>query len=130
MKYHALLPATPQMRDWCSFLGQEMLHWPSCDQTSGSTGVPSAFTASRAARIQPQRLQDRRRYLRGCRFGRDGLCREAWMRYQQHDIGIVMREAAVIRDHRRAAGVGYAHVRGHDNVRRPRILPRPQPPTL
>jgi hypothetical protein len=28
MKYHALLPATPQMRDWCSFLGQEMLHWP------------------------------------------------------------------------------------------------------
>ena len=28
MKYHALLPATQQMRDWCSILGQEMLHWP------------------------------------------------------------------------------------------------------
>jgi hypothetical protein len=28
MKYHALLPATQQMRDWCSILTREMLHWP------------------------------------------------------------------------------------------------------
>jgi hypothetical protein len=28
MKCLALLPATQEMRDWCSILGQEMLHWP------------------------------------------------------------------------------------------------------
>jgi hypothetical protein len=28
MKYHALLPATQQMRDWCSILAREMLDWP------------------------------------------------------------------------------------------------------
>jgi hypothetical protein len=28
MKYHTLLPAPQQMRDWCSILAQEMLQWP------------------------------------------------------------------------------------------------------
>jgi hypothetical protein len=28
MKYQGLLPASQEMRDWCSLLGQEMLHWP------------------------------------------------------------------------------------------------------
>jgi hypothetical protein len=29
MKDSALLPAPQEIRDWCSLLGQEMMHWPS-----------------------------------------------------------------------------------------------------
>ena len=99
-------------------------YFASCAQTSGRTDVPSAFTASSAVGYQSQRHHDRRRDLCGCRGGRDGLCGKAGIGYQQHDIGIVMREPAVISHHRRAARIGHAHVRRHNNVRRPRNLTR------
>src|SRR6201999_1109420 len=28
MKNFALLPASPEIREWCSILEQEMMHWP------------------------------------------------------------------------------------------------------
>src|SRR5580658_287376 len=73
--------------------------------------------------IQPQRLQDGRRDLGGSRGGRDSLCREAWIRHQQYDVGVVMPEPAVIAYHRRAPRICHAYVRRNDNIRRPRILP-------
>ena len=43
-----------------------------------------AFCSDRAKclRIQPERQQDRRRYLRGSRCGRDCPCRKVWISYQ------------------------------------------------
>ena len=96
----------------------------SCDQTSGSTGVPSAFTAVRADGFNPRALTMVGATCVVAVSAKTVCGLKAWMRHQQHDVGIVMREPAMIRDHRRAAGVGYADVRGDDNIRRPRILPR------
>ena len=69
-------------------------------------------------------LQDRRGHL-GClndcvdrarRVGRVGD--------QHHDVGVVMREAAVLGHFLHACGIDDADVRGDDDVRRPRIRTR------
>ena len=64
----------------------------------GRTGVCSSWTDFRLSRIETQRFQDRRSDLGGLHRGVDGLGRNLRVRHQQDDVGVVMREAAVLRD--------------------------------
>ena len=48
------------------------------------------------------------------------------VRYQQHHVGIVMREAAMLGLLFGASGVNHADVRRHDDIGRPRIAAGPQ----
>src|SRR5208283_4230414 len=73
-------------------------------------------------RIDAQGLEDGRRHLGGAHCGANRLWLEARMRQQQNDICVVMREPAVLLQFRGTAGVSNAHVRGHDDVRRARVL--------
>jgi hypothetical protein len=77
-------------------------------------------------RIEPRRLHNGGRDLTGCYEGRDCLWRKVRIRNQHNDVGIVMREAAVIADHRSAVRVRHVHVRSYDDVGRPGILLRLQ----
>src|SRR5579863_9908870 len=72
-------------------------------------------------RIDAQGLQDGRCHLgRAHRFPDRGSL-EARMGKQQDDVGIVMREPAVLRLFGVAAGVSDADVRGHNDVWRTRV---------
>jgi len=76
------------------------------------------LNGGKGRRIETQGVQNGRRDLGGAHFGADGVGFEARLRQQQNDVGVVMREAAVLGQFRRAAGVSNADVRGHDDVRR------------
>src|SRR5580698_70797 len=62
--------------------------------------------------------------LRGCGYGRDNLRFKAGIGDKHDHVGIVMGEATVVADHRRAAGVGHPYIGCDDNVGRARIIAR------
>ncbi len=58
----------------------------------------------------------------GCaNFRKDCSCVEARVGKQEHDVGVVMGESAVLGELLAAAGVDDADIRGHDNIRSARI---------
>lgn len=69
-------------------------------------------------RIDTQGLENGRRHLGGTDGGFYRRRREARFRQQQNDVGVVMRESAVFRLLRGAAGVRNTHVGSHDDIRR------------
>ena len=75
-------------------------------------------------RIQAQASQYRGCDLHGDRWIRHCLWREAWISKQQHHVGIVMGETAVISQRRAGGNVGHAEVGCDEYVRRPRIVAR------
>src|SRR6516225_1559745 len=71
--------------------------------------------------VEAESLQDRGSHLSRFHKAVDGPGRKARTGYQQHHIGIVMREAAVLGLLLEVSGIDHADVWNHDDVRRPGI---------
>src|SRR5580704_204311 len=68
--------------------------------------------------IHPERFQDGWRYLHRCDWSGYGRRGQAGIREQHHDVGVVMREAAVLSQFLAAAGICNPDVRSDKDVRR------------
>src|ERR1700719_1122003 len=80
-------------------------------------------------RIQAHKLENGRCDLHRLDPARDGPRLNTGVRYQQHHVGIVKGETAVLFLFFRAAGVNYTDVRGHDDIGRTGISTREQSAT-
>ena len=71
--------------------------------------------------IKAEDLQDRRSHLSGLHETSDSAGTGVRIRYQQHHIGIVMCEPAVLGSLFEVSGIHHSHIWNHDDVRRARI---------
>ena len=90
----------------------------------GKNAGPFGTNGIQLRGIDVERFEDGWRHLGGPNLGADRLRLEGRMRHQQNDVGVGMGEPAVLGQLCFAARVSDAHVRGYDDVRRPRIYGR------
>src|SRR5215470_20264511 len=94
---------------------------------AGQNGGAFLLDGIKTGRVEPQGRQNRRCYLGSL----DEACQdpgvEAWVRDQQHDVGIILRKAAVLSLFFGAARVNYPDIRLHDDVGTARVTMRRQP---
>src|SRR5437016_6226989 len=93
----------------------------------GQDGSALLLDGIEAAGVESQSLQDGGGHLSGFDKARYRAGRQAGLGYQYHYVGVILREAAMLRLLLGTSGVDHTHVWLHDDIGRAGVAARRQP---